>query len=154
MTTILIASADQVQALPTPKTFIVQNTTFYLWKGTGRTQVIVVLCGGAMLDSRCPETYNVYTKSYDTASSDEQARVSELYNNGFDVVAIKTGSTYPGFECYTAGMTWVRDLISTLHSKSYSYSKVSLFGHSAGGVIVAYEIEQLISTARYLSAHQ
>lgn len=152
MTAILVVFASQVQALPTPSTFIVQNTAFYLWKAP-HAQVVVVLYGGAMLDSRCPYTYNVYTKTYGAASSSEQAWVSELYNYGFDVVAIKTGSTYSGFECYTAGMTWVRDLINTLHS-TYGYSKVSLFGHSAGGVIVAYEIEQRtnINGAVFVSA--
>ncbi len=155
MTAILVTVATQVQALPTPILFYVQNTRFYLWQpSTGhRTQVVAVLYGGAMLDSRCPNTYNLYTKTYDVASSNEQAWVSELYNYGFDVVAIKTGSNYPGFECYVAGNTWVRDLINTLHS-TYSYSKVSLFGHSAGGIIVGYEIEQRtnINGAVFVSA--
>ena len=142
MTAVLVALADQVHALPTPTLFYADNTRYYLWQPSPhRTQVVVVLYGGGMLYSLCPYTYNVYTWGYDYVPGIQQTWVSELYNYGFDVVAIKTGSNFADRECYYAGTVWVKDLINKLHT-TYGYSKVSLFGISAGGVIVAYEIEQ------------
>ena len=93
-----------------------------------------------MLDRGCPGTYNVYTGAYDTKPDNEQAWVSELFNYGLDVVYLHTGSTYRSFECYAAGNTLVRDLISQL-SELYE-GGVCLFGHSAGGAITAYEVQQ------------
>ena len=93
-----------------------------------------------MLDPRCFGTYNVYSEAFDVKPGDEQAWVSELFNLGLDVVALRFGSASPNFECYQAGDTWVRDLVDYLQ-KSHG-GEVRLFGHSAGGLITAYEIEQ------------
>jgi dienelactone hydrolase len=66
-------------------------------------------------------------------------------------VALRTGSTYSNFECYAAGNTWVRDLINQLQER---YGGVCLFGHSAGGLITAYEIQKrtVITAAVVVSA--
>ncbi len=157
MTTTLAVFTNHVQASPTLTTFILDNITYDRWHTTGRTQVVVVLYGGAMLDYRCPYTYNVWTKTYHSllTSDNERGWVTELNNYGFDVVAIETGSdsSIPTMQCYSKEMSWVRNLINYLHG-TYGYSKVSLFGHSAGGIIVAYEIEQRtnINGAVFVSA--
>jgi pimeloyl-ACP methyl ester carboxylesterase len=96
-----------------------------------------------MLDARCSGTYNVYSEAFSMKPVNEQAWVSELFDYGLDVVALRTGSTYSGFECYRAGDTWVRDLID--HLQELHGGEVCLFGHSAGGLITAYEIQERTS---------
>ncbi|MGD0422793.1 MAG: hypothetical protein ABSA92_04980 [Candidatus Bathyarchaeia archaeon] len=123
-----------------PIRFFVENTYYYRWEHTPRSRrVVVVLYGGAMLDGRCPGIYNVLTEAYDVKPDNEKAWVSELFDYGLDVVVLSTGSADPTFECYAAGSTWVSDLINYLQEL---YGEICFFGHSAGGAITAYEIQQ------------
>ena len=123
-----------------PILFFVEDTYYLRWEHKPRSRrVVIVLYGGILNDPNCNETYNVSTQVYGIKPTNEQAWVNELLDCGLDVVALSNGSADPKFECYAAGNTWVSNLINQLQKL---YGEICLFGHSAGGAITAYEIQQ------------
>jgi len=85
------------------------------------------------------------------------AWITELYNYGFGVVTVKKRTTDNAqYFAYSDsdGITQLRDLVSYLGSAYSRVSKVALFGHSAGGAIVARQVEldSTIASAVFVSA--
>jgi hypothetical protein len=123
----------RANALPTPTTFSVGGYTFYRWHKSGASQAVIVFYGGAAY----PSGY-VISVGYDRKAPNNKAWVEELWNFGFAVIAPKDDVAY---SCTGSSVSscsaWPHQLRNTVAGW---YSRVEVFGHSAGAVIVGAEI--------------
>lgn len=116
--------------------YVWQNLPWWVWTAPTAECVIALFGGGGSADQYPYAWINpLYRDDWDKAYSVEKERfVLNLQRNGFNVFSNQ--KTF----LYNSTSSWLEDFIK--HLKELGYEKVHLFGFSAGGTIVAYEVQK------------
>jgi len=105
---------------------------YYL--NASNNRAAIVLWGGDAYGSKV-SIWGVYTY-YPLGFMDDMDKfIEDLHARGFDILTLKPATTD-----YDGSQLWVYN--ATLWLKEKGYQEISLFGFSAGGVVVAYEIQK------------
>jgi len=131
-----------------PNNFRYVDQYWYYWNSTGRDKLAIVLFGG-YCDTLPPGNLQVWDLFCQDPQGDKEKLVCDLHLNGYDVLSpwhdqYYTNRTYyrgPGPEDFP---DWLYNATVWAHQKGYHY--LYLFGFSAGGVAVAYEIQKDYAT--------
>jgi len=109
---------------------------WWVWS-TSTYECVLALFGGGGSGNSNPYAWTnpLYRDDWDRAYSPEKERfVLNLQRSGFNVFSNQKTLLY------NSTSTWLEDLLT--HLKELGYQKIHLFGFSAGGTIIAYEVQK------------
>jgi hypothetical protein len=112
-----------------PHTVYEGGQWWYYWNSTNSRKLAIVLFGGST------NGFRAWVKSlYDQWTWDQEYFILQLCQNGFDV--INNNNTMEYNMTYNS---WIYDAAVSMVDR---YDYIHLFGFSAGGIVVAYEIQK------------